>query len=384
MTQVDTRQVNVRGGRLPVRVQAGQAPTLIFLHYWGGSGRTFDPVIARLAPGRAVVSYDHRGWGAARDLPGPYGISQLADDVLDVVQELGISPYVLAGHSMGGKVAQLVAARRPDGLAGLVLIAPAPPRPVVGAQAAEALSHAYDSRETVTDALENVLTSRPLPAGLREQVLTDSLAAGRDARLAWPLHGITQDITAAASAIEVPVQVLAGEHDRVEAPGTLEASLLSVIPHARMTVVEGTGHLSPLEAPGQIARHIDEFADSLAVTARGAIQLSGAALPADHPVGRRTAHPVAGKDARASARGVSGRTAMRQDPVDYEICVRGLLGELFRSAFPDLQARAQARDTVLSGIFPDQSALYGVLARIEELGLELVEVRRLPRPRDGS
>jgi hypothetical protein len=64
--------------------------------------------------------------------------------------------------------------------------------------------------------------------------------------------------------------------------------------------------------------------------------------------------------------------------VSYEIRVRGLLGELFRSAFSSLQARTQDHDTVLSGMFADQAALYGVLAQIEELGLELVEVRRLP------
>ena len=256
------RQVNVRGGRLPVWVQAGEPPALVFLHYWGGSHRTFAPVIARLASGCAVVSYDHRGWGAARDLPGPYGISQLADDVLDVVRELRIGRYLLAGHSMGGKVAQLAASRRPGGLAGLALIAPAPPRPAVDAQAADALSHAYDTRATVSDALQHVLTHRPLPAGLREQVITDSLAAGDDARLAWPRHGITEDITAAASAIDVPVQVLAGQHDRVEPPAVLEANLLPFIPGARMTVIEGTGHLSPLEVPGLLASQLEQFAAS--------------------------------------------------------------------------------------------------------------------------
>jgi pimeloyl-ACP methyl ester carboxylesterase len=263
VSQVSMRQVSVRDGRLPVWVQEGEPPALVFLHYWGGSHRTFEPVIARLAPGRAVVSYDHRGWGAARDLPGPYGIGQLADDVLEVVRELGLRQYVLAGHSMGGKAAQLAAARRPAGLAGLVLIAPAPPRSAIDAQAAEALSHAYDSRATVSDALQHVLTYQALPDGLREQVLTDSLAAGGEARLAWPRHGIRQDITAAASAIEVPVQVLVGEHDRVEPPATLEANLLPVIPGARMTIMEGTGHLSPLEAPGQVASQLEHFAASL-------------------------------------------------------------------------------------------------------------------------
>lgn len=75
---------------------------------------------------------------------------------------------------------------------------------------------------------------------------------------------------------------------------------------------------------------------------------------------------------------------MAQGLVGYEICVRGLLGELLRSAFPGLQARTRDRDTVLSGVFPDQAALYGVLTQLEELGLELVEVRRLPREDLGA
>ncbi|MWA05139.1 alpha/beta fold hydrolase [Actinomadura sp. LD22] len=258
------RYVEVQGGRLPVRTRDGSPAALVFLHYWGGSHRTFAPVIDRLASGSAVVSYDHRGWGAARDLPGPYGIERLADDVLDVVRGLGLGRYVLVGHSMGGKVAQLAAARRPEGLAGLVLVAPAPPRPTVDAAAAEALAHAYDSRATTGDALQHVLTHRPLPADLREQVLADSLAAGGDdARLAWPRHGITADITAAARAIDVPVQVLAGRHDQVDPPASLEADLLPVIPGARMTVIEDTGHLSPLEAPGELATRIDHFTANL-------------------------------------------------------------------------------------------------------------------------
>jgi hypothetical protein len=58
--------------------------------------------------------------------------------------------------------------------------------------------------------------------------------------------------------------------------------------------------------------------------------------------------------------------------------VRGQLGETMRSAFPGLQAEQRGADTVLTGTLPDQAALYGVLAEIEALGLELLELRRLP------
>ena len=64
-------------------------------------------------------------------------------------------------------------------------------------------------------------------------------------------------------------------------------------------------------------------------------------------------------------------------PQCYAISVRGHLGEMVVSAFPDLEAEARGNDTLLSGVIRDQAALHGVLAKIESLGLELLEVRRL-------
>ena len=68
----------------------------------------------------------------------------------------------------------------------------------------------------------------------------------------------------------------------------------------------------------------------------------------------------------------------KKEPQRYEIWVRGHLGEMMRSAFPVLRAQPRGMDTALTGALPDQAALYGVLAEIEGLGLELLEVRRLP------
>jgi hypothetical protein len=60
----------------------------------------------------------------------------------------------------------------------------------------------------------------------------------------------------------------------------------------------------------------------------------------------------------------------------YEIRVRGLLSDRLLSAFPEMHARIRDHETVLTGELLDQSALHGVLGRIEALGLELLEVRR--------
>jgi hypothetical protein len=52
-------------------------------------------------------------------------------------------------------------------------------------------------------------------------------------------------------------------------------------------------------------------------------------------------------------------------------------GKTVRSAFPGLRAQPRGKDTVLTGVLPDQAALYGILAEIEALGLELLEVLRI-------
>jgi hypothetical protein len=66
----------------------------------------------------------------------------------------------------------------------------------------------------------------------------------------------------------------------------------------------------------------------------------------------------------------------RTSAAQYEIRVRGHLGETMRAAFPGLRARVDGADTVLAGLLSDQAAVFGVLAAIESLGLELLEVRR--------
>ncbi|MBX7547698.1 alpha/beta hydrolase [Streptomyces sp. tea 10] len=258
------RFFDVRGGQVYAHVREGDGPALIFLHYWGGSRRTWIPVLQRLDPGQGFVAYDHRGWGDSTSVPGPYDLEQLADDAQQVIDVLGDSRHVLVGHSMGGKVAQMLAARKPAGLTGVVLVAPAPPAPVgVTAHMQETIAHAYDNDEAVLQSIDLMLTHGGLTPELRRQVVEDSLRGGDQARLAWPRQGLVQDVSAGVSAIEVPVLVLAGSHDKVEPPTVLADHLLPLIPTASLTVLRGTGHLSPLEVPDQVAAHIDAFVAQL-------------------------------------------------------------------------------------------------------------------------
>jgi monoterpene epsilon-lactone hydrolase len=75
---------------------------------------------------------------------------------------------------------------------------------------------------------------------------------------------------------------------------------------------------------------------------------------------------------------------MGDDPVLYQFRVNGHLGPILLTAFPALVSRLQGTETVLTGLLPDTAALYGVLAEIESLGLDLLEVRKIrPEPTDS-
>ena len=147
---INCRVIDIDGAQLYADVRSGTGPPLVFLHYWGGSRRTWQPVLARLHPHQAFVTYDQRGWGDSVNARGPYDMERLADDAQSVIATLRYTDYILVGHSMGGKVAQALAARRPTGLAGVVLVAPAPATPVGSTEELQQLTmHAYDDEQTV-------------------------------------------------------------------------------------------------------------------------------------------------------------------------------------------------------------------------------------------
>nr|QIZ01351.1 alpha/beta fold hydrolase [Streptomyces sp. S1D4-11] len=264
------RYFDVEDGRLYAHVREGCGPALVFLHYWGGSHRTWRPVVERLGPAQAFVSYDHRGWGESTTAPGPYGMERLADDAQHVIDELGYGEYVVVGHSMGGKVAQVLASRRPAGLKGLVLVAPAPPAPVgVTPELQEVMFHAYDTPDTINRSIDLVLTNGGLGEEARRQVHDNSSRAGDAARLSWPRQGLVEDFADVVGAIDVPVLVPAGSHDKVDPPQVLREHLLPKIPTADLTELDGTAHLSPLEVPDQVASYITAFVTELRIAQSG-------------------------------------------------------------------------------------------------------------------
>jgi len=257
-------KIAANGVNLHVKEQGSGNPALVFLHYYGGSTRTWHHVTSNLTPRLHTIAIDHRGWGKSDAPADGYGLTDLAADAEGVIAALSLQSYVLVGHSMGGKVAQLMASRRPAGLMGLVLVAPAPPTPMImPSQAREMMAGAYATRETVEAAIDNMLTAKPLSAADRAQVIEDSLAGAAPAKSAWPRATSLEDISAQIGDINVPTLVIAGALDRVDPPIRLQVELLPRIPQAVMHILPGTGHLSMLESPDAVSALITAFCDGL-------------------------------------------------------------------------------------------------------------------------
>ena len=121
----------------------------------------------------------------------------------------------------------------------------------------------YFSREGAEHAIAN-LSAIPLADAVREQVIADMLRGDDGAKLAWPRQSMLEDISAEVSNIAVPTLVIAGEADTVDPPGALQAEVVQRIPGAMMRIVPRTGHLSPLEAPADLAKAIRNLASRLA------------------------------------------------------------------------------------------------------------------------
>ncbi|MBO9195975.1 alpha/beta fold hydrolase [Rhizobium sp. 16-449-1b] len=252
--------INANGIKIHFEDHGVGDTTLVFLHYWGGTSRTWDNVIKALKSDVRSIAFDARGWGKSDRPESGYDIVSMANDVEAAIVALELKKYILVGHSMGGKVAQLLASRRPAGLKGLILVAPSPAQgKVLPKDIREGMKGAYAVAESTAWTIDNVLAELPLSQALREQVIEDSVAGASAAKQYWPAGAISEDVSADLGRIQVPVLVIGGEKDKVDSVELLENVVVPSLPGAKLTVIPGVGHLSPLETPQEVASRIDSF-----------------------------------------------------------------------------------------------------------------------------
>jgi pimeloyl-ACP methyl ester carboxylesterase len=268
-------------------------PWLVLIQGLGFDRAGWEPVTDALRRDFRLVLIDNRGSGDSERTEGRFTVADMARDVVAVLDHAGIDRAHLLGISLGGMIAQEVAAGYPDRVNGLVLVATTPgwptgyPMPRQGV-ATMAATNTLAPLEAARLHVENALAARTVRERpeLVEQLLEHVLAHPTD-RPAWAAqtgagagyigHGHPSRITA-------PTLVLQGDADTVVDPRN--ATLLaSRIPNAELVIFGGAGHLVFWEEPDAFAAEVAGFL--LAGGRRSAARRDQPA-PRDQPAGQPT------------------------------------------------------------------------------------------------
>jgi pimeloyl-ACP methyl ester carboxylesterase len=232
----------------------GDGEPLTLVHGLAYDRRGWGQLPALLAEHFRVVLIDNRGVGESDAPPGPYSVAQMAEDVVSVLDELGIEHTHLLGVSLGGYIAQEVALTHPERVQRLILVSTAPGggRAVPMPAATQEVFARYPTMER--------------EAGVRmfvEEIFRYRLerAPTVEAWAAQATAGATYDNSDRVASIAAPTLVLTGGADVVVDPRNAGV-LGELIPGARVEVVPDRGHLMIWEDSERVAELVTEFLQS--------------------------------------------------------------------------------------------------------------------------
>jgi pimeloyl-ACP methyl ester carboxylesterase len=232
---------------------AGQAP-LVLLHGFGGSHSAWDGVVAEIGEARRTLAFDLPGH--ARSLAHPHGSAAVAARaVLAGLDRDGLGPVHLAGHSMGGAAAALVALRAPERVASLTLLAPGGFGPEVNHRLLRRYAAATEEQELQLLLEQFFGWDAALPPGLAAEQAEERRAPGARQALMSIVEtffdGERQKVLPLANlgGLPMPVKVLWGTQDRV-----LPTRQAHKLPgRIAVHIFERAGHMLPQEIPSDIA-----------------------------------------------------------------------------------------------------------------------------------
>jgi len=241
---------------------------LLLINGYAATGADWDPTfLAELGHSFRVIAPDNRGVGGSELGEAELSVEAMAADMESLLDSLGVGALPVVGWSMGGFVAQVLAARAPQRVSALALLATDPGGP--GAVRADPAvwarlcDHSGSPREQATR-LISLLFPPPLAAEIdrefgevvaaaRAGLATRTLLAQERAMEAW--HQQRPPLDGAA----MPAAILHGELDEV-IPAANAELLSARLPGARVEVLEGCGHALMAQEPARVAAAIRELA----------------------------------------------------------------------------------------------------------------------------
>ena len=251
---------------LPDYVEQGRgADTLVFLHGLGGGHAAWEDQLPYFAArGYRAVAWDQPGYGTSPPVE-PYDLQQVSAALLQLLDHLGGAPVVLVGHSMGGFIAQEAYARFPDRIRALALCFTSAAFGGTGGdfqrQFVSARLAPLDRGDTMADIAARLMPTmrggRSRPDGLaRAERIMAGVPPDTYRRAVALLT--TFDRRALLPQIAVPALLLAGSEDRT-APAPVMERMAQRIAGSEFVVLEGCGHLGPMDQPDEFNHALEGF-----------------------------------------------------------------------------------------------------------------------------
>jgi len=210
---------------------ASQSTPLVVLHGWGQSSAEWEGFRGRFHS-RPVILFDLPGFGREPLVSEKWGVPEYADWVEAKLRGQGITAAHLLGHSFSGRIAALIASKRPTWLASLTLYgAPVLYRPSASIRVRSSLAHL----------LKPLLGS--LRKGNTELTDADARGLGEVFRRVVPF-----DQTRTLPQIAVPTKLIWGEHDAA-VPLSIAREAEKLIPGSALTIIPKAGHNAHIEQP---------------------------------------------------------------------------------------------------------------------------------------
>jgi sigma-B regulation protein RsbQ len=249
----------------------GEARTLVFLHGFGGDQHVWDPYMAACAKGHRVITYDLACAGAAD--PAYYDVLRhrdfagYVDDLLSLLDETGVHHCRLAGHSAGGMIGLLAAAKRPGLIEKVVMIGSSPCYLDIdgyhGGFDPDAIDRIFmaiaaDYRAWAQSYAAGVV-AQPTEHPATQNFISGMLAMRPDIALATAQMILLGDYRADIDAIDVPAVILQTNHDPA-VPKTAARYLHEHLRGSVMEIIDAAGHMPHMTATELIgdalARHL--------------------------------------------------------------------------------------------------------------------------------
>lgn len=248
----------------------GSGPAVILLHGFPLCRAMWQPQLKALSGvGFRVIAPDLRGFGRSPLPPGPVSMDAYADDIIALMDDLGLGRAAVVGMSMGGYVLFNLLERYPRRLAGAVfLVTRAAADDAAGKERRSALARQVEEGrpQAVVEAFREILFA--------SETLTESpqlVARVRGWLEATPAAGMIggllamrerRDALSLLPDIRVPALVLGAMEDRA-VPAEHSRVIAEGIPGARLELLSGAGHLANLEVPNAVNALLLEFLENL-------------------------------------------------------------------------------------------------------------------------